>query len=135
MASKFSSRSTKVYNNFRTIFQYVACNWVILNILRTKYNLLKTEGLENIDRTKKGNNAGITVLIHSSMPDCAPSSASLLSKINTRRPHIAIILFRCFPFPSTISPQKNLCKIHSVHSYPFKKGGSSWKTDGTSSKT
>ena len=53
MASKFSSRSTKVYNRFRTIFQYVACNWVIINILRSKYNLLKTEGLENIDRTKK----------------------------------------------------------------------------------
>ncbi len=53
MASKFSSRSTKVYNRFRTIFQYVACNWVIINILRSKYNLLKTEGLENIDRNKK----------------------------------------------------------------------------------
>ena len=53
MASKFSSRSPKVYNKFRTIFQYIACNWVIINIVRTKYNLLKTEGLENIDRSKK----------------------------------------------------------------------------------
>ena len=52
MASKFSSRSTKVYNKFRTIFQYVACNWVILNILRSKYNVLKPQGLENIDRSK-----------------------------------------------------------------------------------
>ena len=53
MASKFSSRSTKVYNKFRTVFQYVACNWVIVNILRSKYNLLKPVGLENIDRSKK----------------------------------------------------------------------------------
>jgi 1-acyl-sn-glycerol-3-phosphate acyltransferase len=53
MASKYSTRSTKVYNTFRTIFQAVACRWVILNIVRCKYNLLKTEGLENIDRTKK----------------------------------------------------------------------------------
>lgn len=53
MASKFSTRTPKDYNKFRTIFQYVACNWVILNILRTKYNVLKPVGLENIDRTKK----------------------------------------------------------------------------------
>ena len=53
MASKYSTRSVKVYNTFRTVFQYVACNWVILNILRSKYNVLKPAGLENIDRTKK----------------------------------------------------------------------------------
>ena len=53
MASKFSTRTLKDYNKFRTIFQYVACNWVILNILRTKYNVLKPVGLENIDKTKK----------------------------------------------------------------------------------
>ena len=53
MARKYSTRSVKVYNTFRTIFQYVACNWVIINILRSKYNVLKPAGLENIDRTKK----------------------------------------------------------------------------------
>ena len=53
MASKYSTRTPKDYNKFRTIFQYVACNWVILNILRSKYNVLKPVGLENIDRTKK----------------------------------------------------------------------------------
>ena len=53
MASKFSTRTPKDFNKFRTIFQYIACNWVIINIVRCKYNLLKTEGLENIDRTKK----------------------------------------------------------------------------------
>ena len=53
MASKYSTRPVKVFNTFRTIFQYVACNWVIINILRSKYNVLKTEGLENIDKTKK----------------------------------------------------------------------------------
>ena len=53
MASKYSTRPVKVYNTFRTIFQYVACNWVILNILRSKYNVIKTVGLENIDRNKK----------------------------------------------------------------------------------
>ena len=53
MTSKYSTRPVKVFNTFRTIFQYVACNWVIINILRSKYNVLKTEGLENIDKTKK----------------------------------------------------------------------------------
>ncbi len=53
MASKYSTRTPKVYNIWRRIFQYVACNWVIINIVRTKYNLLKTEGLENIDKSKK----------------------------------------------------------------------------------
>ena len=53
MASKYSTRTPKVYNTWRRIFQYVACNWVILNIVRAKYNLLKTEGLENIDKSKK----------------------------------------------------------------------------------
>ena len=53
MASKYSTRSVKVYNTFRTVFQYIACNWVIINILRSKYNVLKPAGLENIDRTKK----------------------------------------------------------------------------------
>lgn len=53
MASKYSTRTPKDYNKFRTIFQYVACNWVIINIVRSKYNLLKPEGLENIDRSKK----------------------------------------------------------------------------------
>ncbi len=53
MASKFSTRTPKDFNTFRTIFQYVACNWFILNMLRSKYKLLKTEGLENIDRKKK----------------------------------------------------------------------------------
>ncbi len=53
MASKFSTRTPKDFNTFRTVFQYVACNWFILNMLRSKYKLLKTEGLENIDRSKK----------------------------------------------------------------------------------
>ena len=53
MASKFSTKTPKNFNFWRTLFQYVACNWVIINILRSKYNVLKTEGLENIDRTKK----------------------------------------------------------------------------------
>ncbi|MBQ8887102.1 MAG: 1-acyl-sn-glycerol-3-phosphate acyltransferase [Candidatus Gastranaerophilales bacterium] len=53
MASKFSTRTPKEYNTFRTVFQYIACNWVIINILRSKYNVLKPQGLENIDRTKK----------------------------------------------------------------------------------
>lgn len=53
MASKFSTRTPKEFNLFRKIFQYIACNIVILNIVRAKYNLKKTKGLENIDRTKK----------------------------------------------------------------------------------
>ena len=53
MATKFSTRTPKDFNKWRTMFQYVACNWVIINIVRAKYNLLKTEGLENIDRSKK----------------------------------------------------------------------------------
>ena len=53
MASKFSTRTPKDFNKWRKVFQYVACNWVIINIVRSKYNLLKTEGLENIDKNKK----------------------------------------------------------------------------------
>ena len=53
MASKYSTRTPKDYNTFRTVFQYVACNWVIINILRSKYNVLKPLGLENIDASKK----------------------------------------------------------------------------------
>lgn len=53
MASKFSTRTPKDFNFWRRIFQYVACNWFIIHMLKSKYNLLKAEGLENIDRTKK----------------------------------------------------------------------------------
>lgn len=53
MASKFSTRTPKDFNKWRKGFQYVACNWVIINILKSKYNVLKPEGLENIDKTKK----------------------------------------------------------------------------------
>ena len=53
MSSKYSTRTPKDYNTFRTVFQYVACNWVIINILRSKYNVLKPLGLENIDASKK----------------------------------------------------------------------------------
>lgn len=53
MTTKFSTRTPKTYNIWRTAFQYVTCHLVIKNIIRKKYNLLKTEGLENIDRTKK----------------------------------------------------------------------------------
>ena len=53
MTTKFSSKSSKSFNIWRRIFQYIACNAVIINIVRCKYNLLKTEGAENIDRSKK----------------------------------------------------------------------------------
>lgn len=53
MASKYSTRTPKDFNLWRKLFQYVACNWVIINIVRFKYKLLKTEGIENIDKTKK----------------------------------------------------------------------------------
>ena len=53
MENKYSANTTKSFNIWRRIFQYVACHWVIINIVRCKYNLLKTEGLENIDKNKK----------------------------------------------------------------------------------
>ena len=53
MTTKFSARTPKSFNRWRKTFQYIVCNLVILNVIRTKYNLLKTEGLENIDKTKK----------------------------------------------------------------------------------
>ena len=53
MTTKFSSRTPKSFNRWRKTFQYIVCNLVILNVIRTKYNLLKTEGLENIDKNKK----------------------------------------------------------------------------------
>lgn len=53
MTTKFSSKSVKSFNIWRTLFQYIACNIFILNIARCKYNMKKVEGLENIDRSKK----------------------------------------------------------------------------------
>ncbi len=53
MATKFSTKTPESFNKWRKLFQYVACTWVIINIVRAKYNLLKTEGLENIDKNKK----------------------------------------------------------------------------------
>ena len=53
MVNKYSSNTTKSFNIWRRIFQYIACNWVIINIVRCKYHLLKTEGIENIDKKKK----------------------------------------------------------------------------------
>lgn len=52
-ANKYSSNTTKSFNIWRQMFQYVACKWVIINILRCKYNFKKTQGLENVDRKKK----------------------------------------------------------------------------------
>ena len=53
MTTKFSTKTPKSFNIWRKTFQYIVCNLVILNVIRTKYNLLKTEGLENIDKNKK----------------------------------------------------------------------------------
>ncbi len=53
MTTKYSSKTAKNFNLWRRLFQYIACNLVIINIIRSKYNLLKAEGIENIDRTKK----------------------------------------------------------------------------------
>ncbi len=53
MANNYSANTTKSFNLWRTVFQYVACNWVITNIVRCKYNFIKTEGRENIDKKKK----------------------------------------------------------------------------------
>ena len=53
MTTKFSARTPKSFNKWRKSFQYIVCNFVIINVIKSKYNLLKTEGLENIDKTKK----------------------------------------------------------------------------------
>ncbi len=53
MTTRFSFKTYKSFNIWRKIFQYIACNWVIIHIIQSKYNLLKPEGLENIDKKKK----------------------------------------------------------------------------------
>ncbi|MCD7740468.1 MAG: 1-acyl-sn-glycerol-3-phosphate acyltransferase [Candidatus Gastranaerophilales bacterium] len=53
MTTKFSSKTSKNFNIWRKVFQYIACNWVIVHIFQSKYNLLKPEGLNNIDKNKK----------------------------------------------------------------------------------
>ncbi len=53
MTTKFSSKSTKSFNIWRKIFQYIVCNLVIINVVKCKYNFKGVEGLENIDRNKK----------------------------------------------------------------------------------
>lgn len=52
MTTKFSTKTSKSFNIWRKIFQYITCNVVIKNVLRLKYNL-KVEGKENIDKKKK----------------------------------------------------------------------------------
>ena len=53
MTTKFSTKTPKSFNIWRKIFQYTACNLVIINMIKSKYDVLKAEGIENIDRTKK----------------------------------------------------------------------------------
>lgn len=52
MTTKFSTRTVKTFNIWRRIFQYVTCNFVITNVVKSKYNLI-VEGRENIDKKKK----------------------------------------------------------------------------------
>ena len=53
MTTKFSTKTPKSFNIWRRTFQYVACNTVIINMIRAKYKIIKAEGIENIDRSKK----------------------------------------------------------------------------------
>ncbi len=53
MATKFSTKTPKSFNIWRKAFQYIACNVVIINMIRSKYKVLKAEGIENIDKSKK----------------------------------------------------------------------------------
>ncbi len=53
MTTKFSTKTPKSFNIWRKTFQYIACNWVIINMIKSKYKVLKPEGAENIDKTKK----------------------------------------------------------------------------------
>lgn len=53
MAKNFSKRTVKDFNFARKFFQYWAIKLVIMNIIRSKYNILKVEGLENIKKDKK----------------------------------------------------------------------------------
>lgn len=52
MTTKHSTKTVKSFNIWRRIFQYITCNIVITNIVKSKYNL-KVEGLENVDKSKK----------------------------------------------------------------------------------
>ncbi len=53
MTTKFSTKTPKSFNIWRRMFQYIACNTVIINMIRSKYKILKAEGIENIDKSKK----------------------------------------------------------------------------------
>ncbi len=53
MTTKFSTKTPKSFNIWRKVFQYIACNFVIINMIKSKYKVIKAEGIENIDRTKK----------------------------------------------------------------------------------
>jgi 1-acyl-sn-glycerol-3-phosphate acyltransferase len=53
MSTKFSTRTPKNFNLWRRAFQYFACHYIIKNIVKSKYNLIKVEGIENIDKSRK----------------------------------------------------------------------------------
>ncbi len=53
MTTKFSTKTPKSFNIWRKLFQYIACNFVIINMVKSKYKVLKAEGIENIDKSKK----------------------------------------------------------------------------------
>lgn len=53
MTTKFSTKTPKSFNIWRKMFQYIACNAVIINIVKSKYKVLKPEGSINIDKSKK----------------------------------------------------------------------------------
>lgn len=54
MATKFSSKTPKSFNIWRTIFQYIACNWAIKGYVTyvSRTYKFKAEGLENLDKNK-----------------------------------------------------------------------------------
>lgn len=50
--STYSKRDAKVYNKFRTIFQWVACNIFFGSFIRLMYNF-KVEGKENVPQEER----------------------------------------------------------------------------------
>ncbi len=53
MTTKFSTKAAKSFNIWRRMFQYIACNTVIINMIKSQYKVIKAEGIENIDKSKK----------------------------------------------------------------------------------
>ena len=53
MTTDYTYRAVETFNKCREIIQGFTAKYIVENILRTKYRVLKAKGLENIEKAKK----------------------------------------------------------------------------------